>query len=519
MDFEKLWNRVKFDYKKDHFLKNTTEMNLVEKDFDSWSESLASQFEGGNYIPKSTSITDVPKSKGLIRPGVQLSVSDYTYYIHLVSQCYDKIFENLEWSQQNKDYAYILTGNNETAVWLKNHFHGWAPFRQKAIDFIEEGYPYVIITDITGCYENIDHQTLLSDLREIEISQELSTKIIQALRTWAIVTNKGIPQSCSASHILAKVYMNPIDLALVNRGYEHIRYVDDIRIFCKTKKEAKEALIYLTKLLRDRGLSLNSSKTGIYTADEAKEIIDGVQTTITRIINKLKSENSTFDFLEYFDGDYYDEDDIKELIALNENPTEDSIEVIQETFRAFFEDSKEPFDKTLFRFLLSRLGEAENDFAKNYCIHSIENRPEETSTILNYWKACNSYEIAINAILKYFVSKQNVYDYQNHKILDWIFDNYAKIPNELMPFIRDFALNGNHPEYLRISGLRALGKYGNIADLKSIQNRYKEVNSEYELAEIILAMKRMEVGRRNGFYKQIEEDNNWNKTAIKIAKQ
>ena len=80
------------------------------------------------------------------------------------------------------------------------------------------------------------------------------------LNRWAQPRAKGIPQGFSASDILAKIYLNPIDRALRNGGFTHLRYVDDIRIFCKSRLEAKRGLLLLNDLMRKRGLNLQSAK-------------------------------------------------------------------------------------------------------------------------------------------------------------------------------------------------------------------------------------------------------------------
>ena len=65
------------------------------------------------------------------------------------------------------------------------------------------------------------------------------------LNRWSSGNGRGIPQGISASDILGKVYLNSIDLALRELGFVHLRYVDDIRIFCQNEVEAKIALLKL----------------------------------------------------------------------------------------------------------------------------------------------------------------------------------------------------------------------------------------------------------------------------------
>lgn len=518
MDFDKIWKRVQHDLKNDYFLNNHLELEIINRDFFDWSKSLKNEIETDAYIPKGIYICDVPKVKGLIRPGSQLSLSDSIYYTELISQSYESLNEFLKWSQEKIDFSYILTGDNKTPNWLKNQFQGWAPFRDASLSYIEKGYNYVIITYITGFYENINHQTLQSDLKASGVTSNLANKIIKALTKWAIINGKGIPQSCSPSHILAKTYLNPVDLALQNLGFLHLRYVDDIRIFCKSKVEAKKALIELCKLMRERGLTLNSSKTKIYTSEEAKIVINGVQVTIDRIKETLKEQDSVFDFTNYFDNDYVDQNTIKELFKLTENPNKESIKVIEESFRVYFISDEKDFDKTLFRFLLARLGEAKSKYAINYCSSQFEKHPEETSTLLSYYLKCGAFTEANEAVRNFFNNGEAVYDYQNYQIINWYISAYKSVPNYIIQIFREYAFNNNYPYYLKFAAIRFIGKFGNIADLDKLQNKYSNTNDELEQAQIIWSLKNMEKGKRNSFYGKIENESKIKKLAVEIAK-
>ena len=73
-----------------------------------------------------------------------------------------------------------------------------------------------------------------------------------------------------------------------NAGFVHLRYVDDFRIFCKNTSEAKKALIELTRLLRKRGLNLQSSKTKILTSSEALVEIEGLQPVIGMVAERFE---------------------------------------------------------------------------------------------------------------------------------------------------------------------------------------------------------------------------------------
>ena len=119
----------------------------------------------------------------------------------------------------------------------------------------------MVVTDLTGFYENIDLSILASDLRSLGCHVETVQLLSTCLNRWGVIPGRGLPQGYSPSDILAKVYLNPIDRAIVDEGFDYIRYVDDIRVFCSDFANSKQALLFLTQALRRRGLNLQTSKT------------------------------------------------------------------------------------------------------------------------------------------------------------------------------------------------------------------------------------------------------------------
>jgi hypothetical protein len=232
---------------------------------------------------------------------------------------------------------------------------------------------YVLFADIAGFYENIDLRRLSSDLNEIKFTKARRELAMTFLKRWAHPRGKGIPQVSSASDILAKIYLNPIDQALRNAGYAHLRYVDDIRIFCRSELEAKRALLCLDRLLRDRGLNLHSAKTEILDADQARNKIDGISPYINKLSDKLKSDYALY----IGTADYVRLSDFENIVRLH--PDAPSPQVLERAFTDnFILPDCEKYNKTLLRYLVNRLGKTKSTVAVKYCLAQLACRPEET---------------------------------------------------------------------------------------------------------------------------------------------
>ena len=521
IDINLAWSRVKKDLKDKHFISPIFIADILNGDLEKYLEALKIKIENKTFQPHPMEIVEIPKGRGLIRPGSLLLVEDNITYSALVQECYLKILNQIEWSQNEVDFAYIVSKENSTSKdWYKSQLLGWNEFREKSLAKINEGYQYVIVTDLTGFYDNIDIPTLISDLKSCTIENDIVNELSKCLNRWTQVNNKGLPQGNSASDILAKLYLDNVDKGLKNAGFIHLRYVDDFRIFCKNSSEAKRALVELTRLLRKRGLNLQSAKTKILPSNEAINEIEGIQPVITMVTNQFDKELLSFQFM----SDYFDEDDDDDLKKGKDEP---SMEVIRETFTTYFiNGTDEKFDKTLFHFLINRLIKENDSVGLDYCLSNFEIHPEETSYFLKYSKSFDGWDIEVMQLPKkmqeyliaFLSSKEAVYDYQNFQILMWFLETVPEISEDLLKLCRNYAFDNNRPYYLRSVARCILGKFGNTADIDKMEDQLNYIISDFERAEMICCLTKMEKGKRNALLGRMTKDGQITEMAVSYVK-
>ena len=103
---------------------------------------------------------------------------------------------------------------------------------------------------------------------------------------------RGLPQGYSASDVLAKAYLHPVDQSLAGRGYTHVRWVDDFRIFVRNKEEGRLVLLLLAEQLGRRGLVLQSAKTKIVAAQDARTHFGAVRDLLDPVRNRFIEPSS-----------------------------------------------------------------------------------------------------------------------------------------------------------------------------------------------------------------------------------
>lgn len=334
------------------------------------------------------------------------------------------------------------------------------------------------------------------------------------LNRWAVVPGRGIPQGTSASDVLAKLYLDPIDRNLRASGLTCLRYVDDLRVFCKNEVEARHTMVRLARYLRSRGLYMQVSKSTIQTVGEAREQIEAVAVTIKQIRDSYLSE-----LVDRLGGDaaYVSLPEAESLMSdcLDDTP----IEVIRTAFdKHFGAFPSGKFDKTLFHFLLKRLGARKDPYALKTCANILVSNPEETSHILAYSAATGGWSDLEPTILELMRFVPLIYPYQMYLIVEWLGTISFTPSTELVNAIRWLAFDQQHPHYLRAVCRDFIGNYGLPHDLELLIHLYPETTGELEQAEIICSLRRLEQGRRNAFLTRLEGDGEFQRRAVKFVR-
>ncbi len=511
IDLHKAWTLVRHDLDHRVFTQSPFHEELVKIELESWINELRARLRAGRYNPTAPLMANVPKARGTVRPGIILPLEDQVVYAACVAACVPAIRRSVGWAENKVDFSYRLSHRN--TKWFTSAYDGWTNFRNASLRYIEDGYSYVVIADISAYYENISLERLISDLRQLGVAETLISQLSTCLNRWAIC-GKGLPQGFSPSDVLAKLYLNSTDKRLQGLRFKHCRYVDDIRMFCSDLAEARKALVFLCQVLRERGLSVQTAKSDIYRSDEARRNIEGIIPILEPLARRFGEEAVQ---AHVFANPYFDVTDPHAVLS---GPSGHApLETIREAFKSYFIDSDDTrFDKTLLHFLLNRLGEKADRFALDYCKRLLKLHPEETEAVLKYVKELNAADELATYITEFFQSSDAAYPHQKDQIVKWLFEMAYEPQTSLLFVIRDLALDNRQPNYLRAVCRQMLGRYGDQSDLEELEMRYAEAGSVLEKSEIICCLARLEPSRRNSFLTRARNDGELCERAVKWAK-
>lgn len=141
---------------------------------------------------------------------------------------------------------------------------GFDIYRQNC-ERLAEQYDYVLATDISDFYNQIYLHRVRNALEDIGAESALAREIEGFLMRLNHKASQGLPIGPAASIILAEAALIDVDQFIYQHGLEHVRYVDDFRIFAdsedKLKSVLEELVVYLHQQHR---LGLVSEKTKIH---------------------------------------------------------------------------------------------------------------------------------------------------------------------------------------------------------------------------------------------------------------
>lgn len=223
-------------------------------------DEIKEQIRNKKYSPKPVKRVEIPKPDGGVRNlGVPTVVDRFVQ--QAIAQVLTPIYEP-KFSESS--YGFRPDRCCEMAI-------------LKALEFMNDGYQWVVDIDLEKFFDNVNHDKLISLIMKDVKCGEIVSLINKFLKSGIMIDDEykesviGTPQGGNLSPLLSNIMLNQLDKELEARRLRFTRYADDCIILVGSSKAADRVMKNVSIFIESKlGLKVNMTKSKVSKPNDIK---------------------------------------------------------------------------------------------------------------------------------------------------------------------------------------------------------------------------------------------------------
>lgn len=223
-------------------------------------DEIKEQIRNKKYSPKPVKRVEIPKPDGGVRNlGVPTVVDRFVQ--QAIAQVLTPLYEP-KFSESS--YGFRPNRCCEMAI-------------LKALEFMNDGYQWVVDIDLEKFFDNINHDKMISLIMKDVKCGEIVSLINKFLKSGIMIDDEykesviGTPQGGNLSPLLSNIMLNQLDKELEARGLRFTRYADDCIILVGSSKAADRVMKNVSIFIESKlGLKVNMTKSKVSKPNDIK---------------------------------------------------------------------------------------------------------------------------------------------------------------------------------------------------------------------------------------------------------
>jgi len=201
----------------------------------------------------------VPKKNGSKRPWLIPSVADQVVLQAAVSGLARRLIQRID---EKRVFSYRYNRDPDRLLFIENQIRSWTQFQEATESRLTRPSSFMLQLDLESAYQRIQRSKFYEFLEQVAGSTD-EVKIIRLLIEAFAGDQGGLPLVNDSVFFLGNVYLSTVDEIIRRAAPEFIRFVDDYRIFGKSKTALNDMFARIHRALVGTNFAISISKVKI----------------------------------------------------------------------------------------------------------------------------------------------------------------------------------------------------------------------------------------------------------------